>query len=285
MTWQDSFRNDIYALKTAGFITKAEGNMLYASAELADGTKIASYITQSPTAINMISRNINIDASVTFGNFKEDNAQKLAAVNRRVSNTETTLGNQQYQINQKQGKNDVFDINRARLNGQTVIEGGYIKTSLINTKAIQISDGTSLGGFYIEGNNISAKGWKWLNDANQALTQGAISLSPQKGFVACQYFTGGGAVKTRVDASGLIIEGAHSTRVLDGKIITDEFEIVNKYANCSVKVARIENDPDWHPYVQLCLDIPHKNHVNKMYGSHNYHNVLWDEKTKLLCWE
>ncbi|PNE28550.1 hypothetical protein BHU09_06480 [Tannerella sp. oral taxon 808] len=275
---QNTADDKIYRLQTAGFLTTAQGNALYASAELADGTKIASYITQSPTAINMISRNINIDASVTFGNFKEDNAQKLAAVNRRVGNAESA-------ISQKQGKNDVFDINRARLNGQTVIEKGYIKTSLINTKAIQISDGTSLGGFYIEGNNISAKGWKWLNDANQALTQGAISLSPQKGFVACQYFPGGGAVKTRVDASGLIIEGAHSTRVIDGKIITDEFEIVNKYANCSVKVARIENDPDWHPYVQLCLDIPHKNHVNKMYGSHNYHNVLWDEKTKLLCWE
>ena len=83
---QNIANENIYHLQTAGFITTSQGNALYASAQLANGDTIASYITQSPSAINLISRNINMNAVVTFGPYKEDTAQKLAAVNRRVSN-------------------------------------------------------------------------------------------------------------------------------------------------------------------------------------------------------
>lgn len=248
MTWQDSFRNDIYALKTAGFITKAEGNMLYASAELADGTKIASYITQSPTAINMISKNININAVTTFGDFKEDNDQKLAAVNRRVENAEGAISQQNQAINE--AKNGTVDLNRVRYNNRTIINGGKIITSLIDTDNLKVREAASIGGFRIV--NTALYGAR-AGCSTGIDTAGWISLSSQNGT---------------------------TTRFIDGT-----FEIFNGSGTIGFKIARIPGDPDWHSYVQCQLrGLPHKNHIAAGGGA-NFKNVVIDINSGLLGWE
>lgn len=239
----------IYRLQTAGYITTAQGNALYASAQLANGKTIASYITQSPEAINMISRNININASVTFESYKEDNAQKLAAVNRRVSNTETTLSNQQNQLNQKQGKYDPFDINNARLNGKTVIEGGLIKTELINTNALVVKKAASIGAFSVDNGGISAS------------QNGASTSIMPAGWIH-------------------LLSRGTTTRFVDGT-----FEIFNGSGTIGLKIAHLEGDPDWHSYVQCQLrGLPHKNHIAARGGA-NFKNVVIDVNSGLLGWE
>ena len=263
----------IYQLQTAGYITTAQGNALYASAQLANGKTIASYITQSPEAINMISRNININAAVTFESYKEDNAQKLAAVNRRVSNTETTLSNQQNQLNQKQGKYDPFDINNARLNGKTVIEGGYINTSLINTDNLKVKNVAQVGGFNIEGNTLIAKGFNNVWSTNQA-----VRIDPFGGVVV----KNGVNSETQLSASGLTTTVYGGTTAIEGSTFR-----LNRQANTfEVIIARIPGSPDWHDYLQFkTKGLPHKNHIAAMPDGHDFKRVVVDINTGLMGWE
>ena len=244
----------IYRLQTAGFISRAEGNALYASAQLANGDTIASYITQSPEAINMISRNININASVTFESYKEDNAQKLAAVNRRVSNTETTLSNQQNQLNQKQGKYDLFDINNARLNGKTVIEGGYIKTELINTKNLSVSDGGKVGSFTVTGGGLYAGGLR-IQPSGDINLEGTGSVNIGKGFVG-------------------ITPG-----------LSPEALFVKKDNREFVVGIRGVGGESYKRIVLTMKPLPHVNTVRNEYGAHTFRTLKWDENTGLVCWE
>ena len=252
----------IYRLQTAGFISRAEGNALYASAQLANGDTIASYITQSPEAINMISRNININAAVTFESYKEDNAQKLAAVNRRVSNTETTLSNQQNQLNQKQGKYDPFDINNARLNGKTVIEGGLIKTELINTKNLVVEKAASIGDFRVsKENGLQGNGTEILPNGLMRLSEWGSRLD----------LSGGGI--SSIPSSG-------SSFSLDNMQFT--------YGNAGVifrlSVDRFGNE--WVKRVKMSMSkLPHVNTVKLEGGAHTFRTLKWDENTGLVCWE
>lgn len=265
----------IYQLQTAGYITTAQGNALYASAQLANGKTIASYITQSPEAINMISRNININAAVTFESYKEDNAQKLAAVNRRVSNTETTLSNQQNQLNQKQGKYDPFDINNARLNGKTVIEGGLIKTELINTRALQIGAGAKVAGFSITesslvGSKVVPVEWLGWRTRSELSSEGWLDLIGDSG----KSYLGGGA---------LTVSGFQSQKAY---INYDKLGMEKGGNEFSATIAHIDNDPDWKSYVQLKVKpLPHKNHIAYMPGSHDFKHVVIDINTGLMGWE
>lgn len=265
----------IYRLQTAGFISRAEGNALYASAQLANGKTIASLITQTPEAINMISRNININAAVTFESYKEDNAQKLAAVNRRVSNTETTLSNQQNQLNQKQGKYDPFDINNARLNGKTVIEGGLIKTELINTRALQIGAGAKVAGFSITesslvGSKVVPVEWLGWRTRSELSSEGWLDLIGDSG----KSYLGGGA---------LTVSGFQSQKAY---INYDKLGMEKGGNEFSATIAHIDNDPDWKSYVQLKVKpLPHKNHIAYMPGGHDFKRVVIDINTGLMGWE
>lgn len=272
---QSTADDKIYRLQTAGFISRAEGNALYASAQLADGKTIASLITQTPEAINMISRNININAAVTFESYKEDNAQKLAAVNRRVSNTETTLSNQQNQLNQKQGKYDPFDINNARLNGKTVIEGGLIKTELINTRALQIGAGAKVAGFSITesslvGSKVVPVEWLGWRTRSELSSEGWLDLIGDSG----KSYLGGGA---------LTVSGFQSQKAY---INYDKLGMEKGGNEFSATIAHIDNDPDWKSYVQLKVKpLPHKNHIAYMPGSHDFKHVVIDINTGLMGWE
>ena len=248
----------IYRLQTAGYITTAQGNALYASAQLANGKTIASYITQSPEAINMISRNININASVTFESYKEDNAQKLAAVNRRVSNTETTLSNQQNQLNQKQGKYDPFDINNARLNGKTVIEGGLIKTELINTNALVVKKAASIGGFHVDNDGLTSAS---SNGHDFAFT----AIQPN-GWI--QLFRGNGS-------NGGIMN-----------LYGEKLEILGNTASFTVSVnTPVPGSGEWNNRTLVKMtNLPHVNTL-RLAGGKTFRTLKICEENKYLCWE
>ena len=223
----------------------------------------------------MISRNININAAVTFESYKEDNAQKLAAVNRRVSNTETTLSNQQNQLNQKQGKYDPFDINNARLNGKTVIEGGLIKTELINTRALQIGAGAKVAGFSITesslvGSKVVPVEWLGWRTRSELSSEGWLDLIGDSG----KSYLGGGA---------LTVSGFQSQKAY---INYDKLGMEKGGNEFSATIAHIDNDPDWKSYVQLKVKpLPHKNHIAYMPGSHDFKHVVIDINTGLMGWE
>lgn len=248
----------IYRLQTAGFISRAEGNALYASAQLANGKTIASLITQTPEAINMISRNININAAVTFESYKEDNAQKLAAVNRRVSNTETTLSNQQNQLNQKQGKYDPFDINNARLNGKTVIEGGYINTSLINTNALVVKKAASIGGFHVDNDGLTSAS---SNGHDFAFT----AIQPN-GWI--QLFRGNGS-------NGGIMN-----------LYGEKLEILGNTASFTVSVnTPVPGSGEWNNRTLVKMtNLPHVNTL-RLAGGKTFRTLKICEENKYLCWE
>ena len=255
----------IYRLQTAGFISRAEGNALYASAQLANGKTIASLITQTPEAINMISRNININAAVTFESYKEDNAQKLAAVNRRVSNAETQLDN-------KQGRNDTFDINNARLNGKTVIEGGLIKTELINTKNLVVERAAMIGDFKVKDGTIIYKD-SIQRGAGQTGTwisaHGSIDLRSESGPDSCAKLYTGGLTITTQDFAPRVIDCSHGS-----------------VANFAVEFRARGNDPSWNK--RTCIiasNMPHVNTIKAEGGSPDFRTVKINTKTGLFCWE
>ena len=249
----------IYQLQTAGYITTAQGNALYASAQLANGKTIASYITQSPEAINMISRNININASVTFESYKEDNAQKLAAVNRRVSNAETQLDN-------KQGRNDTFDINNARLNGKTVIEGGYIKTELINTKAIKIGEGTNLGQFSISSNGFVGAKKMYISGI---------------GYTTKTSLTADGELALNSESGTLNAHGAGITMKLHGGSESSIFAAgrVEVKKRGGTFIVDFENVGGVQRTKLTASNMIHKNHL----GGGKLHPVYWNAATQCLC--
>jgi len=255
---QSTADDKIYRLQTAGFISRAEGNALYASAQLANGKTIASLITQTPEAINMISRNININAAVTFESYKEDNAQKLAAVNRRVSNTETTLSNQQNQLNQKQGKYDPFDINNARLNGKTVIEGGYINTSLINTNALVVKKAASIGGFHVDNDGLTSAS---SNGHDFAFT----AIQPN-GWI--QLFRGNGS-------NGGIMN-----------LYGEKLEILGNTASFTVSVnTPVPGSGEWNNRTLVKMtNLPHVNTL-RLAGGKTFRTLKICEENKYLCWE
>lgn len=65
----DNINNTI---ETAGWITKADGNTLYASKSLENGNKIISYINQTATTTTINSSRINLKGAVTYTDLDTD---------------------------------------------------------------------------------------------------------------------------------------------------------------------------------------------------------------------
>ncbi|WP_286155808.1 methyl-accepting chemotaxis protein [Parabacteroides goldsteinii] len=59
----------IQELRAAGFITTADGNRLWASKDLADGSKIISYINQTAEQVTINADKINLRGAVSFDDF------------------------------------------------------------------------------------------------------------------------------------------------------------------------------------------------------------------------
>ena len=251
----------IYRLQTAGFISRAEGNALYASAQLANGMTIASYITQSPEAINMISRNININAAVTFESYKEDNAQKLAAVNRRVSNAETQLDN-------KQGRNDTFNLENARINDKTVIDGGLIKASLIDTKNLVVKQAAAIGGFEVQNGILTSLSYGESGEPS------VIGIWAQNNLRTSA--TQNKRLATLIQSGKITLRGVSAE--------PPELNLTNGNTSFDVSIAPVGGE--WLPRVRLKItNLPHVNTVKNESGSHNFRVVKIDTVSGLLCWE
>ena len=56
-------------IETAGWITTAQGNQLYASKTLENGNTIVSYINQTATTVSISASKINLNGAVTFSSF------------------------------------------------------------------------------------------------------------------------------------------------------------------------------------------------------------------------
>ena len=260
---------NIYKLQTAGFVTKDGVNAWWSAGLTEKGQQIASYISQTPSAINMIAKNINMDAVVTFGPMKD----RMRAAEERITNEEkyttnlsTKVDNVKYQIeqklDQKQGVNDSIQLNRIKYGDRTIIDRGKIITSLINTDELVVNKAASIGNFRISGNDLVSRGYLNNNGAAIRDSDGAFHVLS-------------GSSQSLLFSSGLSVLGG-------GQPIQCLSDIGGSSHSFSVNFAHISGDPDWHYYTLFKIStLPHKNHIS----GGNFRTVKIDTTTGLLCWE
>ena len=269
---QTTSEDKIFRLQTAGFITTAQGNALYASAQLANGDTIASYITQSPSAIDLISKNLNFYGNATFNGLQNALSKTNQALKDAKDSLQSQINTNSHMISTKHGKNDYFDMYYARINDQTVIEGGYIKTSLIDTDALVVKRAAMIGDFKVREGTLIYKD-SMQRGAGMTGTwisaHGSVNLRAESGPDSCATLFTGGLRITTEDYAPRVIECAHGT----GALFAVEFRPVG-------------NDPSWHK--RTCIiasNLPHVNTVKANSGSHDFHTVKIDSVTGMFCWE
>lgn len=122
---------------SAGWITNAEGNKLWASKTLEDGNVLISYINQAASSTTIHSSKINLEGAVT-----------MTALNNELRT----------KVNNALGRSDLGSlafkdaVETAQL-GSTIIVGGYLNTDLIKVRRID-ADAGFVGGFTIEGGRL-----------------------------------------------------------------------------------------------------------------------------------
>lgn len=157
----DNIRNEI---DTAGWINTTQGNTLFAAKSLENGDNIISYINQTATTTTIKAERINLVGAVTFSMFNTD---LQSAINGKANSS--ALGDLAYEDyitkgmmstalqSELSGKANssslkalayLDKVEQAQL-GATIISGGHIITSLIDTDAIY-ANMASIGGFTIE---------------------------------------------------------------------------------------------------------------------------------------
>ena len=127
----NSLGQRVTTIESAGFITTAQGNTLWASKTLENGNTIASLINQTATTIQIQASKINLQGQVTFS-MLDTNAQNT--INGKMTGSVTGSGNSL----------------AIALAGTTIVSGGYLQTSLIRVRRIEAVEGT-IGGFIISG--------------------------------------------------------------------------------------------------------------------------------------
>lgn len=261
--------DNIYALQTAGFITTAQGNALYASAQDMNGNKLVSLITQTPTAINLLSRNIVLTGNTTFNSFKTETQNSLA---KKPNKSE--LGNLAYKSM----------VSKAQLDS-TIIDGGFIKTSLIDVNNLVVNNVAFVGDFKIAGGSLL---WKdnptavYGNPVGTWLTaRGSVRVLSEDrnrfGLFSCYDNT---------FLLDLRISNANPAR-----FITCDFSAGGSRREFVVE-ARNTGDADW--YKRICIRatvLPHKNAIGNLpaipnsihSGSPQFWEVLWDARSGCFC--
>jgi len=146
------FDEDGKLINSAGLVTTAYANTMYAFD--ANGN-IVSFIEQTVSDISINAKHINLNGAVTFSSFSTD---LQVTINNKVNADD--IGELAYK--------DV--VEKASL-GNTLIDGGFIRTSLINVDELvvkHISGGTgdftgtvnmrdgSMGGFIVSNNSIQS---------------------------------------------------------------------------------------------------------------------------------
>lgn len=257
----------IYQLQTAGYITTAQGNALYASAQLANGDTIASYITQSPSAINLISKNLNLYGNAVFNGLD----RSLSDTNAELNKVRTASEKVKDVVNSLPAWAKKNTIKQA-LEGETIISGGFINTSLINTKNLVVERAAMIGDFKVKDGTIIYKD-SIQRGAGQTGTwisaHGSIDLRSESGPDSCAKLDTGGLTITTQDFAQRVIDCSHGSG-----------------ANFAVEFRARGNDPSWNK--RTCIiasNMPHVNTIKAEGGSPDFRTVKINTKTGLFCWE
>lgn len=124
-------------IDTAGWITTADANTLYAAKTLENGETIISYINQTAGSTTINSSKINLVGAVTINALDSELQGKLG---NAISKAD--LGAMAFK--------DAVEY--AQL-GSTIVVGGYLNTSLIKVKRID-ADAGFIGGFTLENGRL-----------------------------------------------------------------------------------------------------------------------------------
>ncbi len=152
-------------IDTAGWITTADGNRLYASKELENGNTLISYINQAAGSTTIHSDKINLEGAVSFTSL---NSSLQGAINGKVNSSD--LGSLAYK-----------DAVEAAQLGSTIIVGGYLNTDYIKVNRID-ANGAKVGGFTIENGRLYWRAKDYFGSDSRSLKLG-VSTSDTDGVV------------------------------------------------------------------------------------------------------
>lgn len=217
-------------IDTAGWITTADGNKLYASKSLENGNTLISYINQAAGSTTIHSNKINLEGAVSFTSL---NNSLQGTINGKADSS--SLGSLAYKsqvaadllsadltnlINGKVSSSDLGDlaykdaVEAAQL-GSTIIVGGYLNTDYIKVNRID-ANGARVGGFTIDNGRLYWKAYDYFGGDSRSLklgvstsdTEGVVDISfnaatqGRFGVKACGANMGGAAIYGSRNSSG-----------------------------------------------------------------------------------
>ena len=222
----DSLTNRI---DTAGWITTADGNKLYASKSLENGDTLISYINQAAGSTTIHSNKINLEGAVSFSSLTNS---LQGTINEKVNSS--SLGSLAYKnqvaedllsadlsslINGKVDSSDIGalaykDAVEAAQLGSTIIVGGYID-----------ANGARVGGFTIDNGRLYWKSKDYFGSDSRSLklgvstsdTDGVVDISfnaatqGRFGVKACGANLGGAAIYASRNSSGQTYPNMNNT--------------------------------------------------------------------------
>ena len=254
----DSLTNRI---DTAGWITTADGNKLYASKSLENGDTLISYINQAAGSTTIHSNKINLEGAVSFSSLTNS---LQGTINEKVNSS--SLGSLAYKnqvaedllsadlsslINGKVDSSDIGalaykDAVEAAQLGSTIIVGGYLNTDYIKVNRID-ANGARVGGFTIDNGLLYWKSKDYFGSDSRSLklgvstsdTDGVVDISfnaatqGRFGVKACGTNFGGAAIYASRNSSGQTYPNMNNTYAgyFDGGVH------VNGYVYCGVLLA------------------------------------------------
>lgn len=149
-------------IDTAGWITTADANKLYASKTLENGQTIISYINQTAGSTTIHSSKINLQGAVSFTSL---NSSLQSTINGKADSSD--LGALAYKE----------AVEAAQL-GSTIIVGGYLNTDYIKVNRID-ANGAKVGGFTIDSGRLWWKGYDYFGGDSRSLKLGVSQTSTE----------------------------------------------------------------------------------------------------------
>ena len=173
-------------IDTAGWITTADANKLYASKTLENGQTIISYINQTAGSTTIHSSKINLQGAVSFTSL---NSSLQSTINGKANSS--SLGSLAYKNQVAKdllsadlsslidGKADSSSLGtlaykeavEAAQLGSTIVVGGYLNTDYIKVKRID-AQGARVGGFTIDSGRLYWKAYDYLGGDSRSLKLG-----------------------------------------------------------------------------------------------------------------
>lgn len=226
-------------IDTAGWITTADGNKLYASKSLENGDTLISYINQAAGSTTIHSDKINLEGAVSFTSLTNS---LQGTINEKVNSS--SLGSLAYKnqvaedllsadlstlINGKVDSSDLGalaykDAVEAAQLGSTIIVGGYLNTDYIKVNRID-ANGARVGGFTIDNGRLYWKSYDYFGGDSRSLklgvstsdTEGVVDVSfnlatqGRFGVKACGANLGGAAIYASRNSSGQTYPNMNNT--------------------------------------------------------------------------